>query len=217
MPPVAWQVTGNHWLAVPCIHPTDGSIHAIGVVHRGLRSAIELAGSADFVGGAGAPLARPVVRVDGVVQSFVAEGSAGIVWERASAWMPTFTTAVAGGALVVRGTVFAPFGPEADYPGVIYVVSVENRGEDARVSIGLEGTVGHYRQRVRTARAFTDGVVARQAGGGGPDIAVVTGSTVPGILALAIGADDRAPVAIKGDAGSVTTFVWGGGVGRVRS
>ena len=26
-PTVPWQITGNHWLALPCIHPADASIH----------------------------------------------------------------------------------------------------------------------------------------------------------------------------------------------
>src|SRR5689334_1884578 len=44
LPTVPWQITGNHWLALPCIHPADASIHAIGMLHRAARSAIEFAG-----------------------------------------------------------------------------------------------------------------------------------------------------------------------------
>src|SRR4051812_49401669 len=46
LPNVPWQLTGNHWLALPCIHPADGAIHAVGMLHRGARAAVELAGSA---------------------------------------------------------------------------------------------------------------------------------------------------------------------------
>ena len=42
--PVPWQLTGNHWLALPCVHPADGAVHAVGVMHRGARAAIEFAG-----------------------------------------------------------------------------------------------------------------------------------------------------------------------------
>jgi len=38
-----WQVTGNHWLSLPCIHPADGSLYALGVLHRGARAALEFA------------------------------------------------------------------------------------------------------------------------------------------------------------------------------
>ena len=31
-PAIPWQVTGNHWLCLPCIHPMDASIHLAGVV-----------------------------------------------------------------------------------------------------------------------------------------------------------------------------------------
>src|SRR5204862_342171 len=62
-PRVPWQITGNHWIALPCIHPADGSVHALGVLHRGSRSAIELAASADFLSGTGVPLLKPTIRV----------------------------------------------------------------------------------------------------------------------------------------------------------
>jgi len=45
---IPWQVTGNHWLSLPCIHPVDGSLYALGILHRGARAAVEFAGSADF-------------------------------------------------------------------------------------------------------------------------------------------------------------------------
>ena len=53
-PQIPWQVTGNHWLSLPCVHPADGSLHAVGVLHRGSRAAVEFAGSADFESGTGA-------------------------------------------------------------------------------------------------------------------------------------------------------------------
>src|SRR5690349_23764202 len=87
-PRVPWQITGNHWLALPCIHPADGAMYAVGVVHRGARAAIELAGSADFVSGAGAPLLRPTIVADG---QRIELAQHGIAWERALNWLPTFT------------------------------------------------------------------------------------------------------------------------------
>src|SRR3954464_960881 len=80
LPSVPWQLTGNHWLALPCIHPADAAIHAVGVLHRGARAAIGLGGDAGFVDGAGEALARPVVRVDGQPRALASEG---LAWERA--------------------------------------------------------------------------------------------------------------------------------------
>src|SRR5580704_5114304 len=87
VPAVAWQVTGNHWLALPCVHPDTGAVHAIGVVHRGSRSAVEFAGSAGFVEGVGPALLTPVVRVDGVP---LVPAPGALAWERAHAWVPAF-------------------------------------------------------------------------------------------------------------------------------
>ena len=63
---VPWQVTGNHWLSLPCIHPVDGAVHAVGLLHRGARAAVEFSGHADFLAGNGPALARPLVHADGV-------------------------------------------------------------------------------------------------------------------------------------------------------
>jgi len=102
LPDVPWQLTGNHWLAIPCIHPADGSVHALGVVHRGARAAVEFAGGADFVNGRAPALLKPIVEIDGRVYDL----SAGtMAWERALEWLPTFTCTL--GDVVVRGTVFA--------------------------------------------------------------------------------------------------------------
>src|SRR5687767_15560479 len=87
-PRVPWQVTGNHWLSLPCIHPADGSVFAVGCLHSGTRSAIEFAGSPDFVSGAGPALLRIRVRLGGQEHELA---SSPMVWERAVGWLPTFT------------------------------------------------------------------------------------------------------------------------------
>src|SRR5689334_23603783 len=87
-PTIPWQITGNHWIALPCIHPADASVHAIGMLHRAARSAIEFAGGPDFVAGTEPPLARPTLVVDGVRHQL---SEVPIAWERALGWIPTFT------------------------------------------------------------------------------------------------------------------------------
>ncbi|MFL5576136.1 MAG: hypothetical protein ACJ79S_09230 [Gemmatimonadaceae bacterium] len=193
LPPVPWQLTGNHWLSLPCIHPADGALHAVGVVHRGARAAIEFAGTADFMTGAGPALARPSFFVNGARTELAGEG---LAWERALGWLPTFTCTM--GPLVVRGTVFAPHGRDADVAGAAYSLAVENRGgADVDVAVALEGVLGHRQQRVRTPRAFDD---AHQVLRGEAEVVVLEGSARPGLVAIAIGADGPAEVEIGGDA-----------------
>jgi hypothetical protein len=185
LPRIPWQLTGNHWLALPCIHPADGSLHAVGVLHRGARSAVEFAGASDFATGTGAPLARLSFEIDGVTTTLAA---ASLAWERALGWLPTFTGRLDG--LIVRGTVFAPYGRDADTAGAVYAVSLENRGEtDVSIGLSLEGTLGHRQLRVRTASVFDDAHRAVVVDG---ETVVLKGAALPGLVALAIGAD--APV-----------------------
>ena len=185
-PGIPWQLTGNHWLALPCIHPADGAIHAVGVLHRGARAAVEFAGAAGFVRGDGPALLRPVVRVDGHERQLAAEG---IAWERALEWLPTFTCKI--GELVVRGTVFAPFGRDADIAGAVYVIAVENRGEQPHaVDVALDGVLGHRQQRVRTARTYDDAHRAAVEGG----VVMLEGAALPGVVALAVAADGDASI-----------------------
>ena len=131
LPAIPWQRTGNHWLSLPCIHPGDGAIHCVGMLHRGARGAVEFAGDARFAEGVGQPIARPVFSVDGET---VALAPGGLAWERAVEWLPTFSGAA--GPLLVRGTVFAPFGRDADTAGAVYAIALENRGDRA-VTVGI--------------------------------------------------------------------------------
>jgi hypothetical protein len=186
LPNVPWQLTGNHWLAIPCIHPADGSIHAIGVVHRGARAAVEFAGGPDFVDGAAPALLKPIVEIDG--QPHELSGSA-MAWERALEWLPTFTCTI--GDVVVRGTVFAPYGRDADLAGAVYAIALESRGAARSIRVRLEGTLGHRQLRVRTARPTDDqSLVSRGSAGH----VLLEGSAQPGLAALAVSADDEAEI-----------------------
>ncbi|MDQ8155416.1 MAG: hypothetical protein P3B98_12215 [Gemmatimonadota bacterium] len=193
LPSIPWQVTGNHWVALPCVHPVDGSVHALGLLHRGARSAVEFAGGPAFLDGDAPALARPCLTVDGE-RIELAKG--GIAWERAFNWLPTFTASV--GDLIIRGTLFAPFGLDADIAGAVYALAVENRGGTARrVTFALEGTLGHRQLRVRTPRALED---ASRVTEGAPGVVVLDGASAPGLAALAIASDETAAVTLTGDA-----------------
>lgn len=186
-PRVPWQITGNHWVSLPCIHPADGSLHALGVLHRGSRSAIELAGSADFLDGSGAPLLKPTLRISGATRDFAGTQMA---WERALGWIPTFSCSLDG--IVVRGTIFAPYGRDTDVAGAVYALAVENRtAEAAEIDIALQGRFAHRQLRVRTARPFADAAVVSR---GPDDLVLLESSAPPGEVAVALGADGPARI-----------------------
>jgi hypothetical protein len=186
LPNVPWQLTGNHWLAIPCIHPADGSIHAIGVVHRGARAAVEFAGGADFVDGNAPALLKPILEIDGQAHD-LSRGA--MAWERALEWLPTFTCSI--GDVVVRGTIFAPYGRDADLAGAVYAIALESRGAARSVRVRLEGTLGHRQLRVRTPRPTDDeSLVSRGAAGH----LLLEGSSQPGLAALAVSTDSDAEI-----------------------
>jgi hypothetical protein len=184
-------MTGNHWVALPCIHPADASIHALGMLHRGSRSAIEFAGGREFAAGRGPALARPALDIGGVRHEL---SNVPIAWERALGWIPTFTCTV--GELLLRGTIFAPYGRDADVPGVVYALSIENRsGSDKQVGVTLAGTLGHRQLRVRTPRPFED---ASLVSIGATGAVLLEGASLPGLATVAIDADADAAVATEG-------------------
>lgn len=196
LPPIPWQITGNHWVALPCIHPADASIHAIGMLHRGSRSAIEFAGAPDFANGVGPALARPAIDIGGVRHEL---SNVPIAWERALGWIPTFTCTV--GELLLRGTIFAPYGRDADVPGVVYALSIENRSAgEKRVGVTLAGTLGHRQLRVRTPRPFED---ASLVSVGATGAVLLEGASLPGLATVAIDADADADVSTSGTSYSI--------------
>ncbi len=195
--PIPWQLTGNHWLALPCIHPADASIWAVGVLHRGARAAIEFAGSENFVAGEGVPLLKPTLRVNGVLRDLSTEG---IAWERAVHWLPTFTCT--SGALIVRGSIYAPHGRDTDLSGAVYTISIENRGaETAEIDVALEGTLGHRQMRVRSARAFAD---PHRVAASSDGVVVLEGTALPGTVSFALGSDGDAAIDVRD--GTAPTF-----------
>lgn len=197
LPTVPWQITGNHWLALPCIHPADGSIRALGILHRGARGSIELAGDAAFLDGKGEPLAIPSFEIDGKVHRL---SEVGMAWERAFGWVPTFTATLE--SVVIRGTIFAPFGRDGDIPAAVYALSVENRGDaDRTITVRLTGSFGHQQLRIKTPRELPgDRIVTVNDGG----TVVFEGSTVPSFVALALAADEPGPAKVDGQAFELT-------------
>jgi hypothetical protein len=163
------------------------------MLHRGARAAVEFAGGPEFADGTSQPLARLGFSVNGTPVSLARSG---LAWERAMEWLPTFTGSAE--SLVILGTVFAPYGRDADTAGAVYAIAVENRGSvDADVTITLDGTLGYRQLRVRTSRPFEDEHVAMQAP---DDVVVLKGAALPGLVALAIGSDGAAEVEVRSEA-----------------
>ena len=184
LPPVPWQITGNHWVTLPCIHPADASIHAISVVHAQSRGAVEFAGSTNFVGGDGEPLIRFTLS-SGSDRRII--GSTGIAWSRDAGWMPAFSCRE--GDLAIRGVVCAPHGPNADIAGAVIEIAVENRGKSAaEIAVGAQGTFGKRLLRVRSAREF-DG--RSRAVTGVTRSIVLEGAAANDPVAIAVGGMDQ--------------------------
>jgi hypothetical protein len=157
------------------------------MLHRGARAAVEFAGGSGFAEGNTEPLARLGFSVNGTPVSLARSG---LAWERAMEWLPTFTCSA--DSVVIRGTVFAPYGRDADTAGVVYAVAVENRGRvDIDLAVTLDGTLGYRQLRVRSSRPFEDAHVAMHAP---DDVVVLKGAALPGLVALAIGSDGSAEV-----------------------
>lgn len=206
-PTIPWQITGNHWVALPCIHPADASIHAVGMLHRASRSAIEFAGAPDFVAGAGPALVRPTLDIGGVRHEL---SDVPIAWERALGWIPTFTCTI--GELVVRGTIFAPYGRDADVSGAVYALSLENRGnQESAVDVTLSGTLGHRQLRVRTPRPFAD---EHRVSLGASGAVLLEGASLPGLAAMAVLSDGDATTMAEGGHYTIRRSVTIAGGGR---
>jgi hypothetical protein len=195
-PKIPWQVTGNHWVSVPCIHPADGAIHGLGVVVRRLRGAVEFAGGADFIHGANDPLLRIGLEVNG---QNIDLSTTRMAWQRISEWIPAFTTTV--GDLTIRGTIFGPYGRGIEMPGVVYALSLENRGATPlSIRLTSHGVLGLRQHRIRTARPLDDEhtyIVGR-------DTVTLSGTSAFEGVALAIGVDGGTATAERRSDGAVT-------------
>ena len=188
LPRVPWQITGNHWVTLPCIHPRDASIHSIGVVHAQSRGAIEFAGGPDYVDGGAPPLMSITVKHGDERHGL---GHSSLAWERLSGWIPSFSSKI--GDFSLRGVICAPHGRNADLAGFVFEVTVENRGrEKAEIVIGAEGFFGRRFLRVRTSREFGDEsralLTEKQS-------VVLQGSDARNPVAIAIGAGGREAIA----------------------
>lgn len=123
-----------------------------------------------------------------------------MAWQRVFEWLPTFSATI--GAVVIRGTVFAPCGRAADFPGFVYALSIENRSDSpVAIAFRAEGALGVRSHRIRQARRFTDDHVSTITG----DVITLSGANPGSEAALAIAGDAMTP-SITGSTDGVVHF-----------
>jgi hypothetical protein len=184
LPRIPWQVTGNHWITIPCIQPGDASIHCVSALHAGLRGSIEFAGGENFVNGEAPALFQIQIERNGKPRSL---GEQGIAWERESGWLPSFSCRIDD--LAVRGIICAPHGPNADVAGAVFEISIENRSSAAAdITVSAAGVNAARWLRIRTSRRFDD--ASRLVGRKGTVISSGAGASSPGAIAFAPSSPD---------------------------
>ena len=174
-----WEVTGNHYLAVPFLSRVDGGIHRLNVLHRGALGLLEWA-SARGVEPAGAPpLLAPELREGDRTLPLDA-----LTWERLERWIPRFRAEPEPG-LVVQGTFCAPGGADLLLPGAVYELEIENRSDRERtLEVGLGGTWSWSLRTVESSRPLT--APNRAARAGAPAGLVLELGGEPGLATLGI-------------------------------
>ena len=113
--------TGNLHVALPEIDRADGRVLSLGVVLSSCAGVLTANGGADG-------LARPALRVDGVLQQ------PELTWDRVESWLPRLRATTAAGAL--EGRYLAPDGER----GVVLRLDYRHRGPAARVELTWRGS-----------------------------------------------------------------------------
>ena len=191
-PAIPWQITGNHWVALPCIHPADASIHAIGMLHRGARSAIEFAGSRRFPDGRG-PGARSTEPRHRRSTPRTVGGSDRLgacprldpdvhVHDRRDPDSRNRVRAVRARRRRVGR-------------GVRGVARESTARPTSPITATLAGQLGHRQLRVRTPRPFED---TNRVSIGASGAVLLEGSSLPGLAAVALLADEDATASADG-------------------
>ncbi len=189
----AWEVTGNHYVAMPYIALRDGSIHELNVVHRGWNGLVSWAAER-IPDQDGEALLRVRFLVDGEVCE-----AGGLKWERLDRWLPRYRARI--GALGVTCTLTAPGGFEPIVRGALIHVEVENMaGSSVDLSVIFDGCWRWSMATLATARPLPDmNRIVRGARGHGVALELGEG---PRGAALALYAGEAATYrADTGDAG----------------
>jgi uncharacterized protein len=178
-----WEITGNHYMALPSIDPTDGAVHEVNALHRGLASLVSWTGSRS-PGSGTTPLLRIGVSVDGQAISFQA-----LRWERLDRWIPRLSVRTADGTRVVI-TYCAPGGFDPLAAGGVIGVHVENGGRDAPVRVWIDGV---WAWTLRSMASTRPSRASRCLCAMSPGVIVMESGEIPAGIALAVRADGPEP------------------------
>ncbi len=143
----AWEITGNHYLALPCIATSDGALHEANVVHHGMASLLSWRGDRNP-----SPEAVPLLRL-GLAMEGRELPLEGLRWERVDRWIPRFSARA--GDLRVVVTFCTPGGFDPLAPGGAIIVHVE--GATGPVRLWLEGSWSWSLRTVASTRPLRDG------------------------------------------------------------
>lgn len=144
-------VTGNEWVALPDISPSDAGVGSMNIVHMASRGLVEWVGEfdegQDRHTGPGKPFIRPFVEeITGAGRHVRTEIVGDIEWTWLARWVPVgrckFRTPD-GHECVARITICAPVGER----GCMFALELSelklaSNAEDVRLCLGLEGHWG---------------------------------------------------------------------------
>ena len=122
-----WELTWNHYLALPWIERSAGSIHGVNILHRGMASLVTWAGS-----GEPAPGGRPLLRLR-VAEGTVDELEPALTFERLDRWILRWTGRF--GEVGITATICAPGGFDPLSPGAVISVEVDANGRPDPIAV----------------------------------------------------------------------------------
>jgi len=196
--------TGNHFVSLPVINASDGSIDRVGVLHMGAAGLIEFAGRQAAYGAETLPPVKPLLTPFLLLDNEGHRAPPGPAWRRRWDWVPTFEWICPDSGLGLRGIIFAPLRREGgrvkSHKGFVYVLEAVRAGEEsaggpAAVSaapqgVGLDLVWADLIQTVYTSRPLpAELTVRRDRWTGGPVLEPRSGAGAgPAALAVAFSA-----------------------------
>lgn len=195
--------TGNHFVSLPVVDETDGSVDRVGVLHMGTASLIEFGGIQDELGAETRPPLEPFLRpfvVIGGKKVYPGHGAADqgrLAWQRQAHWLPTGTWTAPDAAFRLRMTLAAPVWRDREglhsHKGFVFVFVVDSAARPPE-RVGLDLCWGALVQTVYTSRPVpSEFTVRRDRWTGGPVLEPRSGAGAgPAAMALAFsgGPDD---------------------------
>lgn len=127
--------TGNHFVSLPVVTATDGSVDRVGVLHMGTASLVEFGGPQAELGAETLPPLEPFLRPFVALDGRKVFPGGRLAWRRLWNWVPTFEWRDEETGLTLRGTIFAPVYRDSEglqsHKGFVYVLEVAAAGSAA--------------------------------------------------------------------------------------